>query len=821
MKKCQSLKERKFKVIIPKSSNQIPEKAEAKNCTKIIIKTIAELPDLHLPIKRLPHPHITNKKHKNQKINPISLEKLKLIVLNLRLNKNGSKKTRKEKSQSKKIMSPSPYKNKNSIKNKYKLFNSKKKIKMNNIKKKSLNGNCNINLNYINFNSENNTTKKNNNIDNINNINNNNNISINNTKDSNANENRNNSLKSEIKQDIDVLQFRNKDKKWYNNIEYLTEKYNELILTTENLEKNLIRKYLDGTDNIISEIEEPQFLKEDAEINTINVNASHRKHLSIRETTLDSSYHNSHYHTDKLKCKSKGFIVRIKNYRKMFRKYRTNNFIFRPIKDKGKDNILKKNKRKKLPTFSRSLSKFKNINNNEEKNNSIINVNLNNNNSCNNNNEYANHRNKSYEKEYKDSLCSLNEAKKKCKKNNSCCKYDKGKKIIEIIDGIDRRNPSLAIIKETIDNINYKDKNKYKNKDKHNMINCRKKSAKIIYDINKTKRMLKLRVSTPKIKNININSSEKLISHTKNRPKNYTFKNTKFFNQKNNNSYFDEYIKNLKRNNNNNNNKSSIDDYIISSDLGIGSYAQVKIGIHKTTKKKYAIKIYDKNLIDDEEKMSTIKNEIFILTQLNNENDNIMKLYDVINSKNNLYLVLEYINGISLLEFIQRKKNRRINENLCKKIFYQIVKAILYCQNKNICHRDIKLENILILNDNVIKLIDFGFAIKCNKNEYQEFFCGTLYYMPPEIVNKEKYIPFYSDIWSLGVLLYVMLFGYFPFKANKENKLFELINEGKITFPTYIDVSDEVKKLILKILVIKPNKRLSLEEILNDPWFKK
>ena len=97
MKKCQSLKERKFKVIIPKSSNQIPEKAEAKNCTKIIIKTIAELPDLHLPIKRLPHPHITNKKHKNQKINPISLEKLKLIVLNLRLNKNGSKKTRKEK----------------------------------------------------------------------------------------------------------------------------------------------------------------------------------------------------------------------------------------------------------------------------------------------------------------------------------------------------------------------------------------------------------------------------------------------------------------------------------------------------------------------------------------------------------------------------------------------------------------------------------------------------------------------------------------------------------------------------------------------------
>ena len=95
---------------------------------------------------------------------------------------------------------------------------------------------------------------------------------------------------------------------------------------------------MNGTDNIISEIEEPQFLKEDTEINTINVDASLRKHLSIRETTLDSSYHNSHYHTDKLKCKSKGFIVRINNYRKMLQKYRTN-FTLKPIKDKDKNGI--------------------------------------------------------------------------------------------------------------------------------------------------------------------------------------------------------------------------------------------------------------------------------------------------------------------------------------------------------------------------------------------------------------------------------------------------------------------------------------------------
>jgi len=264
--------------------------------------------------------------------------------------------------------------------------------------------------------------------------------------------------------------------------------------------------------------------------------------------------------------------------------------------------------------------------------------------------------------------------------------------------------------------------------------------------------------------------------------------------------------------------QSSIDEYIISKDLGIGSYAEVKLGIHKITKKRYAIKIYDKNIVNDEEKKNTIKNEIFILKQLNNEN--IMKLYDVIETNRHLYLILEYINGISLLDYIQREENRRISENVCKKLFYQIVKAILHCQNKNICHRDIKLENILVINENIIKLIDFGFAIKCNRNEYQEFFCGTLYYMPPEIVNKQKYIPFYSDIWSLGILLYTMLFGNFPFKSNKEEKLFELINQAKLVFPENIEVSDEVKLLLSKIIVFKPSKRISLEEILSDPWFK-
>ena len=153
----------------------------------------------------------------------------------------------------------------------------------------------NNNIKEFNYNSENNQIIKiNNNIE----------------KDKNKSKERSNSVKTEINENLtlknDLSQIRNDNKKWYD-ISYLKEKYNDLLLTTESLEKNLMDKYLNGKDNIISEIEEPDYLKEDSEINTININASLGKHLSIRETTLDTSYQgNSYYnYTTKIKGKTK------------------------------------------------------------------------------------------------------------------------------------------------------------------------------------------------------------------------------------------------------------------------------------------------------------------------------------------------------------------------------------------------------------------------------------------------------------------------------------------------------------------------------------
>ena len=256
-----------------------------------------------------------------------------------------------------------------------------------------------------------------------------------------------------------------------------------------------------------------------------------------------------------------------------------------------------------------------------------------------------------------------------------------------------------------------------------------------------------------------------------------------------------------------------LDDYLITKELGKGSYAVVKLAVHKITRNKYAIKIYSKQTLIDPQKRNTVKNEINILKQIDNEN--VMKLYEVIDTPSNLYLVQEYINGVNLLEILKNEKNHYIKEQRAKKLFTQIVKGISYCHKKNIFHRDIKLENILVLKDDTIKIIDFGFGIKCNRDTLQKLFCGTPSYMAPEIVKKEKYIACYSDIWSLGVLFYAILFGIFPFKGKDDDELFEKINEANLVFPEYNPLSEKIKQMIQKIFVHTPNQRITLDEMIN------
>ena len=172
---------------------------------------------------------------------------------------------------------------------------------------------------------------------------------------------------------------------------------------------------------------------------------------------------------------------------------------------------------------------------------------------------------------------------------------------------------------------------------------------------------------------------------------------------------------------------------------------------------------------------------------------------------------MELVEGVSLLAYLKSKSNRKADEAHCPQIFYQIVKGIEYCHNMSICHRDVKLENIIIDDKLSVKIIDFGFAAMTTKTKLLNFFCGTPSYMPPEIVQKRDYIGFYADIWSLGILFYTLLCGCFPFRATNEKDLYSKIIKGEFPFPNYL--SFDSMDLLKNILNVNPSNRPSCDDV--------
>ena len=212
------------------------------------------------------------------------------------------------------------------------------------------------------------------------------------------------------------------------------------------------------------------------------------------------------------------------------------------------------------------------------------------------------------------------------------------------------------------------------------------------------------------------------------------------------------------------NKRGKLADYKILDEIGRGSFAIVKEAIRKTDNKKVAMKIYDKYKLLDPHSKKMINMEIEILKKLNHSN--IVKLYEVIDTVKELYLVMENIKGKTLYSFLKSREKRRLPECEAKKIFREIVLGIKYCHEHNISHRDIKLENILLTENKSVKIIDFGLSTLSSPNTKSFLFCGTPSYMAPEIVTKKEFSGPPADIWALGVLLYVITMGRYPFKAN-------------------------------------------------------
>jgi 5'-AMP-activated protein kinase catalytic alpha subunit len=257
--------------------------------------------------------------------------------------------------------------------------------------------------------------------------------------------------------------------------------------------------------------------------------------------------------------------------------------------------------------------------------------------------------------------------------------------------------------------------------------------------------------------------------------------------------------------------------YLMGETIGEGAFAKVKLAIHIQTKEKVAIKIIDKEkTFKEEEDILRVEKEIDILKKL--KHNNIIQLYEIMESKKNLYIVMEFCDGKELFEYIVSKK--KLNENEAVRIFQEIINAVEYLHENNITHRDLKPENLLLDSKRSIKISDFGLStIKSCEESLLNTPCGTPNYAPPEMLKGDSYNGVLSDIWSCGIILYAMLCGYLPFAESQEQIIYEKIMNHDYEFPSFL--SKQVVDLLKNILKIEPRERYNFEQIKKHSWFNK
>ena len=256
----------------------------------------------------------------------------------------------------------------------------------------------------------------------------------------------------------------------------------------------------------------------------------------------------------------------------------------------------------------------------------------------------------------------------------------------------------------------------------------------------------------------------------------------------------------------------SLDYYQIEKTIGEGTFGKVKLGYHIPTGEKVSIKILEKDKIQDKEDLKRISREIKIIKLLNHPN--IIKIYQIIEDSKNYYIIMEYAKGGELFDYIVRKKY--LSEKESSILFYQLISAIEFIHKNKISHRDIKPENILLKNNLILSLIDFGLSIQYYDNQLLNTPCGSPCYAAPEMIMGKKYNGLFADLWSCGIVLYAMVCGYLPFEDKDNEKLYRKIINGKLNFPDRI--SFKCKDLIKKILCVNVKKRLNVLDIKNHPF---
>ncbi|XP_068630839.1 uncharacterized protein Nuak isoform X2 [Battus philenor] len=245
--------------------------------------------------------------------------------------------------------------------------------------------------------------------------------------------------------------------------------------------------------------------------------------------------------------------------------------------------------------------------------------------------------------------------------------------------------------------------------------------------------------------------------------------------------------------------------------LGQGTYGKVQLGINKKTGQEVAIKTIKKCKIESEADLVRIRREVQIMSSV--RHPNIVHIYEVFENSEKMILVMEYCSGGELYDYLSQKKV--LEEEEARRLFRQIATAVYYCHIHKICHRDLKLENVLLDDTGSAKIADFGLSNVFKETSLLSTFCGSPLYASPEIVKGTPYIGPEVDCWSLGVLLYTLVYGAMPFDGSNFKRLVRQISNGDYYEPKNPSTASP---LIRDMLTVDPLKRADIAYICDHPW---
>ncbi|KAK9269490.1 hypothetical protein L1049_001265 [Liquidambar formosana] len=250
--------------------------------------------------------------------------------------------------------------------------------------------------------------------------------------------------------------------------------------------------------------------------------------------------------------------------------------------------------------------------------------------------------------------------------------------------------------------------------------------------------------------------------------------------------------------------------------IGEGTFAKVKFAQNTETGESVAMKVIAKSTILKHKMVNQIKREISIMKIV--RHPNIVRLHEVLASRIKIYIILEFVTGGELFDRIVHQG--RLAENESRRYFQQLIDAVAHCHSKGVYHRDLKPENLLLDSHGDLKVSDFGLSALPQKGVgLLHTTCGTPNYVAPEVLSHQGYDGAAADVWSCGVILYVLMAGYLPFDETDLPTLYQKINAAEFSCPFWF--SPEAKSLIHRILDPNPKTRIQIEGIKNDPWFRK